>query len=69
MLACVNLQGKNIVTDYCRSSVLKVWTIDGECVQELYGHTSFVYSVTVLSTGELVSCGEDRTVRVWKGIY
>jgi phospholipase A-2-activating protein len=33
----------------------------------LDGHTSFVYSVDVLSTGEFVSSGEDRTVRIWKG--
>lgn len=30
------------------------------------GHTSFIYSVHLLSTGEIVSSGEDRTVRVWK---
>lgn len=30
------------------------------------GHTSFVYSVIVLSSGEFVSSGEDRTVRIWK---
>lgn len=46
---------------------LRVWTLDGECVQELSGHTSFVYSVTVLSTGEFVSSSEDRSVRIWKG--
>lgn len=34
---------------------------------ELNAHTSFVYSVSVLSTGELVSSGEDRSVRIWKG--
>lgn len=32
----------------------------------LSGHTSFVYSLAVLSSGELVSSGEDRSVRVWK---
>lgn len=46
---------------------LRVWTLDGECIQELSGHTSFVYSVTVLSTGEFVSSSEDRSVRIWKG--
>lgn len=40
--------------------------MEGECVQQLDGHTSFVYSVDVLSTGEFVSSGEDRTVRIWK---
>lgn len=40
--------------------------MEGECVQQLDGHTSFVYSVVVLSSGEFVSSGEDRTVRIWK---
>lgn len=48
------------------SSTLRVWTLEGECIQQLHGHTSFVYSVDVLSTGEFVSAGEDRTVRIWK---
>ncbi|KAE8256447.1 hypothetical protein A4X13_0g2627 [Tilletia indica] len=36
--------------------------------QTLSGHTSFVYSLAVLPgpEGELVSSGEDRTVRVWR---
>jgi phospholipase A-2-activating protein len=33
---------------------------------ELHGHESFVYSLASLPTGELVSAGEDRTVRIWK---
>ncbi|KAI8067940.1 WD40-repeat-containing domain protein [Gongronella butleri] len=45
---------------------VRVWSLDGQCLQELYGHTAYVYSVAVLSTGEIVSCGEDRTARVWK---
>lgn len=33
----------------------------------LSGHTSFVYSLSVLPDGNIVSSGEDRTVRVWEG--
>ncbi|CAO3660671.1 unnamed protein product [Umbelopsis vinacea] len=44
----------------------RLWSLSGEPLMELNGHTSFVYSVTVLSTGELVSSGEDRSVRVWR---
>lgn len=33
----------------------------------LSGHTSFVYSLTVLPNGDIASAGEDRTVRVWHG--
>ncbi|KAK0547024.1 hypothetical protein OC846_002030 [Tilletia horrida] len=37
-------------------------------LQTLSGHTSFVYSLATLpgGAGELVSSGEDRTVRVWR---
>lgn len=51
---------------YLSTRSLRVWTLEGECIQQLDGHTSFVYSVDVLSTGEFVSAGEDRTVRIWK---
>ncbi|KAJ3164834.1 hypothetical protein HDU88_005046 [Geranomyces variabilis] len=45
---------------------LRIWSLDGECINELNGHTSFVYSVSVSSSGEIASCGEDRSVRIWK---
>ncbi|CDK27120.1 unnamed protein product [Kuraishia capsulata CBS 1993] len=31
----------------------------------LRGHESFVYSLALLPDGNIVSCGEDRTVRIW----
>lgn len=50
-------------------STLRLWSLSGgESIQELGGgHTSFVYSIAVLPSGEYVSSGEDRTVRVWRG--
>lgn len=47
--------------------IIRLFTISGNQVGEFYGHESFIYAVTSLPTGELVSSGEDRTVRVWKG--
>lgn len=32
---------------------------------KLSGHENFIYSLAVLPTGELVSSGEDRSVRIW----
>lgn len=46
---------------------IRLWSIEsGECLSEMFGHTSFVYSLDALPTGELVSSGEDKTVRVWR---
>ena len=33
----------------------------------LSGHTSFIYGLSILPNGDIVSCGEDRSVRVWRG--
>ena len=47
--------------------MIRLFTIQGQLVAELNGHESFIYSLAVLPSGELVSSGEDRTVRVWNG--
>ncbi|KAJ3336812.1 hypothetical protein HDU93_002127 [Gonapodya sp. JEL0774] len=46
---------------------VRIWTLDGDSLRVLEGHSSFVYSLVVSShSGELVSSGEDRAVKVWK---
>lgn len=47
--------------------VIRLWKLNGQQVGELIGHESYVYSLTCLTTGEIVSTGEDRTLRVWSG--
>ncbi len=47
--------------------VIRLWTTSGKQVGELHGHESFIYSLTSLPTGEIISSGADRTVRIWKG--
>lgn len=45
---------------------VRIWDLEsGKNLQTLTGHDSFVYAVAVLPNGDLVSTGEDRTVRVW----
>ena len=39
--------------------------MNGNQLAQLHGHENYVYSLAVLSTGELVSSSEDRTVRIW----
>lgn len=45
---------------------IRIWTLKGELISELYGHEAFIYSLAVLPDGKLVSSGEDRTVRIWQ---
>ncbi|KAJ2381415.1 hypothetical protein GGI23_007590, partial [Coemansia sp. RSA 2559] len=37
------------------------------CLAVLRGHSAFIYTLDVLPDGSIVSGGEDRTLRVWKG--
>jgi WD40 repeat protein len=37
----------------------------GFCIGTLAGHDNFIYTLAVLPNGDIVSGGEDRTVRVW----
>ncbi|KAL2062534.1 hypothetical protein VTL71DRAFT_6800 [Oculimacula yallundae] len=46
---------------------IRLWKVSGQNVGELLGHESFIYSLAALPSGELVSSGEDRTMRIWKG--
>ena len=46
---------------------IRLWTLKGDLLGELSGHESFIYSLAVTPTGEIVSSGEDRTVRIWQG--
>ncbi|KAI9814336.1 MAG: hypothetical protein M1832_005916 [Thelocarpon impressellum] len=47
-------------------ATIRLWKMDGTPVGELRGHQNFIYSLGSLPTGELISSGEDRTVRIWK---
>ncbi|KAI3317395.1 phospholipase A-2-activating protein [Xylariaceae sp. AK1471] len=47
--------------------VIRLWKLNGQQVGELRGHESFIYALASLPSGELVSSGEDRTVRIWRG--
>jgi phospholipase A-2-activating protein len=47
--------------------IIRLWTISGRQAGQLQGHESFIYSLSSLPTGEIISSGEDRTIRVWNG--
>ena len=45
--------------------LIRLWHLDGQQVTVLAGHDNFIYSLACLPDGQLASCGEDRTVRIW----
>lgn len=48
-------------------ATIVIWDLEsGNIIQRLAGHTSFIYDLGLLPNGDLVSCGEDRSVRVWR---
>ena len=47
--------------------IIRLWTLGGRQLAQLYGHENFIYSLTSLQNGDLASAGEDRTVRIWRG--
>lgn len=67
--ALVKVEGHSTGAQIASASndgVIRLWTLQGRLVGELHGHESFIYSLAVLPSGEIVSSGEDRSVRVWK---
>lgn len=46
--------------------IIRLFSIEGDLIANLYGHESFIYSLAVLPSNEIVSSGEDRTVKVWR---
>jgi WD40 repeat protein len=40
---------------------IHIWSFSGETMAILTGHTSFVYSLTLLPDGDLASSGEDHS--------
>ncbi|CAJ2503355.1 Uu.00g107490.m01.CDS01 [Anthostomella pinea] len=55
------------VASASNDGVIRLWKLNGQQLGELRGHESFIYALAALPTGELVSSGEDRTVRIWRG--
>lgn len=64
----LTLISNSVFASCSNDASIRIWDINStQPIQELYGHTSFIYSVvTNPVTGEIVSSGEDRSFRVWK---
>ena len=47
--------------------IIRLWHLSGRQAGELIGHENFIYSLASLPNGDIVSSGEDRTLRIWRG--
>lgn len=56
----------NAFASCSNDETVKLWSLDGTHLMDFRGHQGFVFAVDCLETGEIVSGGDDCTVRVWK---
>ncbi|ORY85101.1 WD40-repeat-containing domain protein [Protomyces lactucae-debilis] len=47
-------------------ATIRLHSFEGDVVQQLEGHESFIYSLAVTDGGDIYSVGEDGTLRHWK---
>lgn len=45
--------------------VVKLWSMDGSHMMDFKGHGGFIFAVDCLESGEIVSAGDDCTVKLW----
>ena len=45
--------------------VVKLWSMDGTHMMDYRGHGGFIFAVDCLDTGEIVTGGDDCTVKLW----
>lgn len=56
----------NAFASCSNDETVKLWSLDGTSLLEFRGHSGFVFVVDTLETGEVVSGGDDCTVKIWK---
>jgi phospholipase A-2-activating protein len=45
--------------------IVKLWSLDGTNLLEYKGHTGFIFAIDTLDSGEIVTGGDDCTVKIW----
>lgn len=68
------LPGGKTFASASNDATIRTWSLEegspNQSISTLYGHTAYIYSLALVPTedgGEIVSSGEDRSVRVWRG--
>jgi len=58
----------NAFISCANDSKIKLWSLAGDHLLDFNGHIGFINAVDVLESGEIVSVGDDCTIRVWNNI-
>lgn len=47
-------------------NTVRLWNIQGECLNIFQGHENYIYDITLLQNGvDFVTCSEDEHVKIW----
>jgi len=56
----------NVLASTSFDKTIKLWNVyTGECLMTLKGHTDFVTCINIAAEGWLLSCSNDKTVKIW----
>jgi len=55
----------NAFASCSNDEVVKLWSLDGTHLMDYKGHNGFVFAIDTLAGGEIVSAGDDCTVKIW----
>ena len=44
---------------------IKLWTLEGELINQLLGHNSFVFSVKSFEIANYISGSDDKSIKIW----
>ena len=55
----------NAFASCSNDEVVKLWSLDGTHLMDYKGHSGFVFAIDTLASGEIVSAGDDCTVKIW----
>ncbi|KAG8240380.1 hypothetical protein J437_LFUL002521 [Ladona fulva] len=61
----IDLPKSNIIVTGSADKTISLWTPGGQRLKTLTGHTDCVRGLSVLTTTDFLSCGNDATIRRW----
>jgi len=61
---CYNVEKREIISG-SGDRTIKIWNSHGSLLDTLSGHTNWVTTLILLSSGDLVTAAQDKTIRIW----